>query len=234
MIAPAPMAMMPNKTNGHARRHPMFKSFQGLPFVAKGRRLDPTTTGSNADVSVELSWFRIAPEGDPDLLVSELLVGSSRARSICAALQLSLVPSFRRADLRCSLTVLTESPVVLATSFARIGVSRSLRHSFSRGVSCSAVMNGRSRLERGSPPRVMGPVGSATGISSYSLRLLSWHPGNRCSSRASPNYQSVSDGGHGHAQPISRYEARRRAVKLIKTRDLRSQRRARHFRGFRL
>src|SRR3546814_17902208 len=72
--------------------------------------------------------------GDPDLLVSELLVGFSSARNSWAALQLSLVPNFRRADFRCSLTVLTDRPVVRATSFARMGVSRSRRHSFSLGV----------------------------------------------------------------------------------------------------
>src|SRR3546814_4295549 len=57
--------------------------------------------------------------GDPDLLVSELLVGFSSARNSWAALQLSLVPNFRRADFRCSLTVLTDRPVVRAPSFAR-------------------------------------------------------------------------------------------------------------------
>src|SRR3546814_18930790 len=76
---------------------------------------------------------------DPDLLVSELLVGFSSARNSWAALQLSLVPNFRRADFRCSLTVLTDRPVVRATSFARMGVSSSRRHSFSLGVSCSIV-----------------------------------------------------------------------------------------------
>src|SRR3546814_7285453 len=57
MIAPAPMAITPKRRNGHARRHPKLRSFQGLPFFAKGRTLDLSTTpGSNADVSVE--WFR--------------------------------------------------------------------------------------------------------------------------------------------------------------------------------
>src|SRR3546814_7688856 len=56
MIAPAPMAITPKRRNGHARRHPKLRSFQGLPFFAKGRTLDlSTTTGSNADVSVERS-----------------------------------------------------------------------------------------------------------------------------------------------------------------------------------
>src|SRR3546814_2582152 len=32
MIAPAPMAITPKRRNGHARRHPKLRSFQGLPF----------------------------------------------------------------------------------------------------------------------------------------------------------------------------------------------------------
>src|SRR3546814_14946086 len=85
-----------------------------FPFTTLFRS---TTAGSNADVSVEWFWVTMDGLGDPDLLVSELLVGFSSARNSWAALQLSLVPNFRRADFRCSLTVLTERPVVRATSF---------------------------------------------------------------------------------------------------------------------
>src|SRR3546814_5763873 len=99
MIAPAPMAITPKRRNGHARRHPKLRSFQGLPFFAKGRTLDlSTTTGSNAEVSVEWFWVTMDGLGDPDLLVSELLVGFSSARNSWAALQLSLVPNFRRSE----------------------------------------------------------------------------------------------------------------------------------------
>src|SRR3546814_20736698 len=122
MIAPAPMAITPKRRNGHARRHPKLRSFQGLPFFAKGRTLDlSTTTGSNADVSVEWFWVTMDGLGDPDLLVSELLVGFSSARNSWAALQLSLVPTFRRADFRCSLTVLTDRPVVRRSEERRVG-----------------------------------------------------------------------------------------------------------------
>src|SRR3546814_16457001 len=134
------MAITPKRRNGHARRHPKLRSFQGLPFFAKGRTLDlSTTTGSNADVSVEWFWVTMDGLGDPDLLVSELLVGFSSARNSWAALQLSLVPNFRRADFRCSLTVLPDRPFVSATSFERMGVSSSRSHAFSPGVVCSIV-----------------------------------------------------------------------------------------------